>query len=316
MSVADARSRFFVDRATGMLVGLFVLIQLAVAAIALDAVTTAPDMAASHQEGDVGFSFYMVGIIIVETLVLVTVWRYSSILPDWIWTGVKWGALVSALLAAVWIAYLIHGLIVTAGLVIVAGIAGPLMVRSDTYWIVHNALAAAGTILFAMLLGGILEPLVVIAFLLLMTVWDMVAVWKSDWMEDLMSAAAGTRLPIYYILPNGLQVDTGRFRTWLAEEEGEKPDDVAAVLGVGDIAIPSGLVVSCIYALPEAARLWAVGGVVVGGAISMAVLRVSLKHSGALPALPWITTGTLSGFVVAILLSGVPLLSVLGGVPL
>jgi len=272
MSVADAQSRFFVDRATGMLVGLFVLVQVAVAALAFDAVTTAPEVATAHQEGDVGFSLYMVGIVIVETLVLVTAWRYSSILPDWIWTGVKWGAFVSALLVSVWMAYQIYGLIVTAGLVVVGGIGGPLVAKSDTYWIVHNILAAGGTVLFAMLLGGILEPPVVIAFLLLMTVWDMIAVWKSGWMDGLISAASSAKLPVYYILPSGMQVDIGRFREWLSEREGEKPDDIGAVLGVGDIAIPAGLVVSCIYALPETTRLWAVGGVVVGGAISMAVL--------------------------------------------
>ena len=313
MSVADARSWFFVDRETGMLVGVFVLVQLVVAALALDAVTTAPEMATSHQEGDVGYSLYMVGIVIIETLVLVTVWRYSSILPDWIWTGMKWGVLVSALLVSVWMAYQIHGLTATAGLVTLASIAGPLMVRFDTYWIVHNTLAAGATVLFAMLLGGILEPRVVIAFLLLMTVWDMVAVWKSDWMDGLISAAANTRLPIYYILPSGLQVDTARFRTWLAEKEGEKPDDVAAVLGVGDVAIPAGLLVSSVYALPDTSRLWAIGGIVIGGAISMSVLRVSLKRAGSLPALPWITTGTLFGFAGGILLSSTSLLAVVGG---
>lgn len=314
MSVTDARSMLFVDRATGMLVGLFVLVQVAVALLAFDAVA-ATDVAGSQQESDVGFSAYIMGAIVLETVVIVTAWRFSSILPDWVWTGLKWGALVSAVIVALWISYLIRGPTITAAVVIVACIFGPLAVRSNTYYLVHNGIAAVGTVFFAFLLGGMLTPRVIIAFLLLMTAWDMVAVWKSDWMRDLISATAGAKLPVYYILPKGLQVDMDRFTSWLSDQEGEKPDDVSAVLGVGDIAIPGALVVSCVYALPETARLWAVGGIVVGGSISMAALRVSLRGSGTLPALPWITTGTLSGFVVAILLSGVSLFSVLGGVP-
>lgn len=313
MSVADARSRFFVDRATGMLVGLFVLVQLAVAALALDAVTTAPDVATGHQEGDVGFSLYMVGIVIVETLVLVTVWRYSSILPDWVWTGLKWGVFATLLLGALWYVTVRYGGRQTAALVLFASIVGPLMVRYDTQWILHNLLAVAVTIGFAMFLGALLEPHVVIAFLLLMTVWDMIAVWQSDWMDGLISAATSAKLPVYYILPTGAQVDIARFREWLSEREGEKPDDIGAVLGVGDIAIPAALLVSSIYALPEISRLWAVGGIVIGGAVSMAVLRVSLDRGGSLPALPWITTGTLSGFAAGILLSSTSLLAVVGG---
>jgi len=313
MSVSDARSAFFVDRGTGMLVGLFVLVQLAVAALALDAVS-ATEVATTQQEGDVRFSAYMAGVVVLETVIIVTAWRFSSIIPRWVWTGIKWGVLVSLALIALYYTYQTHGAMRVAIVLVAAGTIGPTMVLSDTYWIMHNFFAVAGTVFFAMVLGGMVQPRVLIAFLVLMTVWDMVAVWKSDWMDDLISMAAGTKLPVYYILPSGLRVDMDRFTTWLADRDGEKPKDVAAVLGVGDLAIPAALIVSCILALPEVARLWPVGGIIVGGAISMAVLRVSLQREGSLPALPWITTGTLSGFIIGVLVSGVSLLSVLGGV--
>lgn len=312
MSVADARSAFFVDRSTGMLVGLFVLVQLVVAAVSLDAVTTT-EAVASQQQGDVGFSLYMVGIIVLETIVLVTAWRYSSILPDWVWTGVKLGAIGSVVIIGLRWSVLTNGIRYTAGIVAFSAVAGPLVVKFDTYWILHNIAALTLTVLFAMLLGGLLEPRAVIAFLLLMTCWDMIAVWRSGWMEGLISVAADTHLPIYYILPTGAQVDMSRFRTWLADREDEKPDDVGAVLGVGDIAIPAALVASSALALPATSRGWAIAGVTIGGAVAMAVLRVSLSRGSTLPALPWITTGTLAGFGVGVLLSGSSLLAVIGG---
>lgn len=319
MSAATLHSRLRrhidLDWYAGLLVGLLLAVQLAAIRVAaamttvaessggdsLPAQTSAPETAGLY-----------VGVIVVESIVLVLLYRYASLLPAWVWRGLKWGLYASIGLGALWVSYVLNGPTETAVVLAITCIGAPLTVWFDVNWLLHNLLACVGAIVAAVGVGVALSPRVVVVFLVLLTVWDMIAVWKSDWMDGLIGVAASASLPIYVILPSAAQLDMSELRAWLADRDGPKPDGVAGILGVGDLALPTALSVSVVVALPS---VWAVAvaGVVAGGVVGMVALRASLTNAESLPALPWLTSGTLLGFAAGVVISPVSMLAVVGG---
>jgi presenilin-like A22 family membrane protease len=309
------RRHIDLDWYAGLLVALLLAVQLAAVWVASGVVTRAQTTSSQSlpaQTTTPETAGLYVGIIVAESIVLVVLYRYASLLPAWVWRGLKWGLFVSVAMGAIWLSAIRNGAVETAALVSVATIFYSLAVWFDMNWLLHNAPAFTAAVLGALLVGVVLSPRVVLVFLTLLTVWDMVAVWKSDWMDGLIGVAASAHLPIYMILPSALQLDMSALREWLVERDGPKPDGVAGILGVGDLAIPAALSVSVVVALPSAWRV-VVAGVVSGGVAGMVALRGSLSSSETLPALPWLTTGTMLGFAAGAIAGPVSLLAVLGG---
>lgn len=298
-----------------MLVGLTLFVQLAAAAIAA-ALTAGPStpVPTPEQSTDASTGGFMVGAIIAETIGIVVLWKLASLLPAWARKVLKYSIGVSLLAIAGWVSFqFLGGGAVAAAELLTAFAIGIALVHFDLYWIQHNVLAVMLGIGAAVSIGFNFSPPVVLVLLALITVWDMVAVWGTDWMDNLMGATARTFLPVFVVLPNRLRFEMEPLREWLDDRDGPKPDGVAGILGVGDLGLPAALTASAVVAFPGGVDHPAVLGCILGVTLAMIVLRGSLDGSDGLPALPWLTTGAIGGFAIGIGVSGVPLLAVLGG---
>lgn len=240
---------------------------------------------------------WLVALFVVESLVIVALWRLFGLLPEWVQTLLKflWGVVKLAMAAVVLV---IMGYMLTTPAwwtVVVAGVVMAVVYLSrDTglLWIAHNAVAFGLSVLFLTLAARAIGPWVAVPLLVGALVWDYVAVSLSDLMGDLVNFSLSAGIPNYYVIPSALHVDIGGVKEFVREDDVDMPTGCAGLIGLGDFLFPSLLVLSAVdkYAT---ASLFAGLGVLVG----IVTLSGAIKQAeGGLPALPWVNTGALVGF--------------------
>lgn len=262
----------------------------------------------------------IVGILVAESLLIVAVWRVYKRLSR------RWQLAVKYTLIA------IFGVTAAAGLYDVLqtypeaayvfvpllglAVADNILARYDLDWVTFNVGVAALGIAY---LGGAalkVAPVVVLPLLVLSLIWDHYAVNLSDIMGDLIDFSASVNLPSYLLIPSRLRVDYEDVNDYVKaagdeDVDAERPDGLEAIIGLGDFFIPGLLTVSAavalgVYALPTV-------GAFLGACLGAVFLRDALSESEtALPALLWLNTGTMTGFAVGVLVSGMPVLVALG----
>ena len=147
------------------------------------------------------------------------------------------------------------------------------------HWIIINISALLLAVGITSMFGISLKPLPVIALLIVLAVYDYIAVHKTGHMIDLADSVVKMRLPLLFIIPS-------------------KPKPM--LLGVGDVVIPNLLVVSAqtfinaptigFIKLPALTAL-------IGGLIGMVIL-ITLPHKGPQAGLPFLNGGVIFGFVI------------------
>lgn len=171
---------------------------------------------------------------------------------------------------------------------------------SGLLWVVHNAAAIGGGVFITALMARAVSPGVVIVIAVGLLVWDYVAVYLTSIMDRIVNISSAANLPNYIIIPNGWRVDMAGVRDVL-DPEGDAdgtPEDVAAVIGVGDFAIPGLLAVSAAIAF-GAWNVTPVIGPIVGTVAAVPVLMsVMAETEGGVPGLPWLNYGAISGFLI------------------
>jgi presenilin-like A22 family membrane protease len=158
---------------------------------------------------------------------------------------------------------------------------------------------------FGGLVGASAFPVwVLVCGLLAAAVLDYLAVIETSVMSGAIRASAEFSIPNYIVVPARARVDMDRLRDRLRGEGiVDGPEDVAGVLGLGDLALPSMLVGAVAVEAGDPTALPVVLGVV-GAAGSLFVLASFLETSreGGLPALPIIVPGTLAGVGIGLAL--------------
>ncbi|BAB59160.1 hypothetical protein [Thermoplasma volcanium GSS1] len=130
-----------------------------------------------------------------------------------------------------------------------------------------------------------------VAFLVVFEIYDYIAVYKTKHMISLARYAVDSDLPMLFVIPENRDF-TMKNVTFENRGEGN-----ALMIGFGDIALPSILVVSsALYGISNILyfTLLPLGG----GLIGMAVLYFCNRDRPA-PGLPYINTGTIAGFLIA-----------------
>lgn len=249
----------------------------------------------------VGLEF--AGMIVVYSLILVAAWRFYGRIPNVVRRALR--AILSRVIDA-WVAFVIILMAVTlvigpwdvravslSGLVVIY--AAFKIQDTDFEWLLHNTVAFVLSVGAVALLGMMLDPWVAIVLMILLVVWDYVAVFLSELMADLVDFSASAGIPNYYVIPSGCRVELATVQEYVKDPTGDSPPRVAGVIGVGDFVFPSLLVISAAtqvdHAIALAAALGTLGSVV-------ALSAASSRAEGALPALPWLNTGAIAGFLV------------------
>lgn len=164
-------------------------------------------------------------------------------------------------------------------------------------WIVINIagiLTAAG---LAAIWGVDLGLYAAIVLMIAFAVYDYIAVYKTKHMLDIARATTSSNMPLFFIVPENLNFemkDADIDRPSDGEEENRRG---AIMIGFGDIAIPNVMVISS-YLYGGTISFFALP--LIGGIVAMFILFSFIKRPA--PGLPFLNTGVLIGFSIAILL--------------
>jgi presenilin-like A22 family membrane protease len=316
MSYAHERfDTFQIDWLTVILVGLVGLFQgvsLYAAQWLLDALArldTEPT-----QTTDITIGLEIIAIAAVEIAVILLLWRAWKRVPErlrrYVKTGVKvvggLAIVVAGLYTWAFNGFQLNSIVLAAG----ATVSYWLVKRYDMKWVLFNI--AALTLGVGMTVAGAMQvaPVVVIVLMVAFTIYDHAAVNLSGIMGSLVEMSSSVGIPNFVVVPKTIRFDLSSVKTAL-QDDGEKPDNLAFMIGIGDFIFPTVLVVSAYVTLDSLAL--PVIGAIAGTVVAMIVLRDSLERANSgLPALPWLNTGAIGGFVAGILVSGIPFMTALG----
>lgn len=156
----------------------------------------------------------------------------------------------------------------------------------------HNLILILTLPGIAALLGASLSPWTAVLILIVMSVYDYVAVYKTRHMVRMAKAMISGRAIFAMIFPERWQ----GFKSHLDEAH---PGEGFMMLGTGDFVFPLIMVASAYAISPVAA--WIVFSFVLIGLLLMHLIFVSQKIRRPMPALPPLAAFAILGFLLAII---------------
>ena len=154
---------------------------------------------------------------------------------------------------------------------------------------------AAGLIMIsgaAGILGILLRPDIATALLVVFALYDYISVYKTKHMVTLAKAAVDNQYPLMFTLPSNRNM---KIKDLTFDNRGTHS---VIMLGFGDMAIPEILIVSSAIYNPLHIALFAL--LTLAGAIGALVFLFFFNHGKPAPGLPYINTGVIIGFLIAI----------------
>lgn len=172
------------------------------------------------------------------------------------------------------------------------------------------------------LFGISFSILPIVILLVILAVYDAVSVYGTKHMLTLAEGAMSMRLPVLLVIPlsrdfSTLDIDE-RVEEEPTEEEALGMD--AVFLGLGDIVIPSILIVSAaahevgpaIVTVGELGIGLPVIGGIVGSLLGLAILIVLVFRGAAHAGLPLLNSGVLLGYLLGAVIAGISIQSAIG----
>ena len=248
---------------------------------------------AFEDSGDPVDVVYFAAMMVVTTGVILALRRFrKGVLVRWVMLGAIWFSLFSTLYTLSWFMlgdFLAVGVsaLLSLGLVY-------LLVRWRRWYIIDTAAVLLGAVTTTVL-GISLSPPLTAALLLLLTVYDAIAVYKTKHMLTLAETILDSGLPLVLIVPRGGYVEGGNVDIVKGSSQGERR---AYYMGLGDLIIPGCLVVS-IYSTMGSVGLPIIVAVLLGTLVGFAVLSVLVARGKPQAGLPFLCGGAVMGYVVS-----------------
>ncbi len=176
------------------------------------------------------------------------------------------------------------------------------------WWVVDLVGFLAAGALVA-ILGISFAILPVFILLLLLMVYDAIAVYQTKHMISLADVVVDMKLPILMVMPDSAGYDYTAAPS-LKEQRGQPATERAALfMGLGDVVIPGALVTSAFVWLPSHPMVLGVGGnlvcalaAMVGSLVGYAVLMRLVLRGNPQAGLPFLNGGALLGYSIAFVL--------------
>lgn len=164
------------------------------------------------------------------------------------------------------------------------------------------------------IIGISLEILPTLILLILLTIYDIISVYKTKHMITLAEGVMDLHAPILFVVPKRRDYSFVK-QDFSAEGGGERG---AYFMGLGDAVMPTILVVSASVFLPAgcmAVQLPLLGGVAIpvvlaaiGTLIGYTVLMIVVMGGKPQAGLPFLNTGAILGYVAGCVVAGIPIL--------
>jgi presenilin-like A22 family membrane protease len=283
-------------------VGIFLIVQ--VVGLALVPAFDAAGYQAVDDPSDPVNALAYIGAIILVTAGMLLAFRF----------GAGWVMQAFVLLAVGGLSWYVLSVIVAplAGVLLAATLVGALYLHPRWYVIdIAGIVVGAGAAgLFGISFG--LTPVFIL--LVLLAVYDFISVYRTGHMLDLADGVMRLRLPVVLVIPIRRSFTMDQLGA-----DGDGPDATerdALFIGLGDAVIPAILVTSAAMFLQAPPVLGGVSLPVVGAMVGtiaglLALLGLVLRgraHAG----LPLLNGGAIAGYLLAVLLTGIPLRTAIG----
>lgn len=195
---------------------------------------------------------------------------------------------------------LLYSFVIWLGMVILGTVIFVVYKNKNTMNLITVVIATSS----AMFFGILFTPLIMVILLVILAVYDYIAVFKSKHMQ-LIAGAFAPVMPILFMVGDkdylAGRIDklknlnkTGK-QTYLKERKG-------AILGSGDVIIPGAVISSFIFARLPVYAFAAMIGSIIGISLNMLLLKTG-KFNEGLPALPLLTFGIFLGIGTVLALS-------------
>jgi len=186
----------------------------------------------------------------------------------------------------------------------VVGIGGVLLLKFYPEWFVIDAVGLITSAGCAAIFGISLSPLPVVVLLILLVVYDYVAVHKTKHMLTLADGVMQQKMPIMFIVPKKLKYSYAREGLAIQDKKEERG---AYMLGLGDVIFPGVLVVSA-QVFCEGLAVFGIElpalGAFVGAVLGMILLAIPMRSGKPQPGLPLINGCAIVGFIICCAVSG------------
>jgi len=292
------------------LIGMaFMLLLVQLIAIALTKPLDKEEFRAFQDPGDVTNVFYWIAIILVFTAFILVVIRMNKkwIIQAFIFITVAWTLYI--VFTGIFTIFLSLETTFILSIVLSVTLTGTLYKFPEWYVIdIIGLLIGAGA---ATIFGNSLEIIPVLVLLILLAVYDYIAVYRTKHMVTLAEGIMDLRLPILLVVPK-------KWNYSFLSEKFDKEEREAFFMGLGDAVIPTVLVVSAIshpivetgfYAFPliGAINIPAIGAII-GTFVGFFVLMGFVMKGKPQAGLPFLNGGVILGYIVGSLIAGSPLL--------
>ncbi|HOB38396.1 MAG: presenilin family intramembrane aspartyl protease PSH [Methanomassiliicoccaceae archaeon] len=171
-------------------------------------------------------------------------------------------------------------------------------------WYVINMIGLILAVGITAILGMSLGILPVMILLIIMAVYDAIAVYKTKHMVALAEGVVPMRLPVMFVIPNRRDFSMDDLKDkGLTQREGQERE--AFFMGVGDTVIPGILAVSASIYLPDTAsflltaNLWVAVGTIIGGLLGYLLLLRYVMRGKPQAGLPFLNGGAILGYLIA-----------------
>jgi len=171
-------------------------------------------------------------------------------------------------------------------------------------WYVINMIGLILAVGITAILGMSLSILPVMILLIIMAVYDAIAVYKTKHMVALAEGVVPMRLPVMFVIPNRRDFSMDDLKDkGLTQREGQERE--AFFMGVGDTVIPGILAVSASIYLPDTAsflltaNLWVAVGTIIGGLLGYLLLLRYVMRGKPQAGLPFLNGGAILGYLIA-----------------
>jgi len=284
----------------------FMLLLVQLIAIALSKPLEANNFKAFENPNDAGNVFVWVAIILIFTAFIFLVIKLNKkwIIQAFILITVGWT------LAYVFYAFFSMFLFITPDMnliltIIISAALTVILYKFPEWYVIDivGVILGAGS---ASIFGISLNIMPVILLLIVLLVYDYIAVYRTKHMVALAEGVMDLRLPILLVIPKHWNYS---FRT----EKFDKEDREAFFMGLGDAVMPTLLVVSAnvfitrttFYSLPliGAVNIPAIGAIL-GTFLGFSVLMVLVMKGKPQAGLPFLNGGVILGYVVGSLIAG------------
>ncbi len=240
------------------------------------------------------------GLILGFTAVILVIARLGL---DWIIQGIILFAIGSVMVYVFWPVLNLFGLDPIVNLVISLAAAATLTVLLYAWpeWYIVDSVgilvAAGATAIFGVSFG----VLPAIILLVALAIYDFIAVYKTKHMLTLADRVVKLRLPVMLVVPKTRNYSFLDEREELSKEVAAGRPRDAMFMGLGDIVIPSILIVVAFSGLNNpVAAVGALVGTFAGFLLLMSFVLKGKAHAG----LPTLNGGAIAGFFIGFALSG------------